>query len=197
MAPSRKSPARTRWENVPPKQVRLFDSPVRQEIVDTLESLGGEADVAAVAAQLGRPADGLYYHFELLRKGGLLERVGEESRGRRYRVGAAKGTKLKLDYATSRRDVGRVIDRTLQIARRDFHAALDDAGVVVEGEARELWAGRAKGWVDARGLAEINRALSRIQEVLAGPRRGGRDRLVSVAFVLAPVRVKPARRGGR
>lgn len=58
-----------------PAQVRLLSSPVRQEMVDTLAALGGEAGVANLADQLGRPADGLYYHLRALVLGGLVEEL--------------------------------------------------------------------------------------------------------------------------
>ncbi|TNJ35018.1 winged helix-turn-helix domain-containing protein [Arenimonas terrae] len=204
MAPSRKSPpapVRARRHQVVrgAEQITLLASPVRQDLVDTLEALGGEADVAAVATQLGRPADGLYYHFDLLAKAGLLQRVDTDG-ARRYRIGQGRGAPLKLDYgsdAESREAVGRVVDKLLQAARRDFHAALDEPGTVKEGPERELWAGRNKGWVHARDLAEANRLLTRLQQLLQGPRRVGRDRLVSLSFVLAPLPAAAGRRTSR
>jgi DNA-binding transcriptional ArsR family regulator len=204
MAQSRRPPgavAPRRYQRIREAgQIALFDSPVRQDIVDTLEALGGEADVATVAAQLGRPPDGLYYHFQLLLEGGLLQALEGEGGGRRYRIGTRRGTALKLDYrgdADSEAAVGRVVDRLLGTARRDFHAALAQPDTVVEGTRRELWAGRNKGWVDAKALAEINLLLARIQSLLQGPRRAGRDRLVSVSFVLAPLPAKPGRRASK
>lgn len=201
MAPSRKSPpvrAKAYQRVSGSEQIALLASPVRQDLVDTLEALGGEADVAAVAAQMGRPADGLYYHFDLLAKAGLLQRVEGAGNARRYRLGKGRGAPLKLDYgkdAESGEAVGRVVDRLLQAARRDFRAALQDPAVVKDGPERELWAGRNKGWVNARDLAEANRLLSRLQQLLQGPRRAGRDQLVSLSFVLAPLPAKPGRRG--
>ena len=203
MAPSRKSPPAARGRRHQPvrgaEQIALLASPVRQDLVDTLEALGGEADVAAVATQLGRPADGLYYHFDLLAKAGLLQRVDTDG-ARRYRIGQGRGAPLKLDYgsdAESREAVGRVVDKLLQAARRDFHAALDDPGTVKEGPERELWAGRNKGWVNRRDLAEANRLLSRLQQLLQGPRRPGRDRLLSLSFVIAPLPAASGRRAPR
>ncbi len=64
-----------------PDHVRLLSSPVRQEVVDTLAALGGQASIAAMAEHLGRPADGLYYHMRALVESGLvtscLERLME------------------------------------------------------------------------------------------------------------------------
>ena len=201
MTPSRKSRPGTKqrkYQDVrSTEQIRLLVSPVRQDIVDTLESLGGEADISSVAAELGRPPDGLYYHFELLANAGLLQRMDANSEGRRYRVGSGKRTKLRLAYradAQSEQAVTQVVDRLLQTAKRDFHKAIGEPDSVIDGEARELWAGRNKGWVNQKKLAEINRLLERAQQLLQGPRRAGCDRLVSLSFVIAPLPAKPGRR---
>lgn len=201
MTPSRKSgsprPRRGYQAVRGAEQIALLASPVRQDLVDTLEALGGEADVAAVAAQLGRTADGLYYHFELLAKAGLLQRVDAPGGARRYRIGRGGGAALKLDYGqdeASLAAVARVVDKLLQAARTDFRAALAEPGAVIEGPQRELWAGRNKGWLSPREMAEANRLLSRLQQLMQGPRRPGQDQLMSLSFVLAPVAARGARR---
>ena len=40
------------------RAIAALASPVRQEIIDTVELLGGSATIAELASQLGRPADG-------------------------------------------------------------------------------------------------------------------------------------------
>lgn len=181
-----------------PKTIGLLASGIRQEIVDTLEALGGEAEVAEIARELGRPADGLYYHLDLLRKGGVLA-VGEIDGVRRYRLEGVRGGMLQLDYrgggARAERATLRAVESMLKIAREDFGTALAEPDTVVDGTRRELWAARKKGWVDDAGLGEINRLLGRLHELLHGPRRPGCDRLVSLCFVLAPVAAQPTRRG--
>jgi DNA-binding transcriptional ArsR family regulator len=187
-----------------PATIALLASPLRQELVDTLQALGGEASVAELAVQLGRPADGLYYHLRLLARGGLLaERSGRSRAGRgerRYRIAVAPGSRLRLVYRpadrANRAAVARVAGGMLRIAGRDFRAALATPGVVTAGPRRELWASRNQGWVSGADLAEINRMLTRVQQLLDRPRARGRGRLVGLCFVLAPLRVSPARRGG-
>lgn len=201
MARSRRpAPSRpTRYQDVAdPAHIALLASPVRQDIVDTLVALGGEADVAAVARELGRPADGLYYHFERLADAGLLQRRDEAGDARRYRVGTRRGTALRLVYgkrAENGEAVQQVVAKLLQSAGRDFRAALADPKVRTTGEARELWAGRSRGWLDQEGLREANALLGRLLELLQGPRQPGQDQLFSLSFVLAPKPRKPARRG--
>lgn len=193
-----KSPRRGLLES--PLQIAVLASPVRQEIVDTLENFGGEASVADVAAQLGRPADGLYYHLRQLVRGGLLEERPDngDGRGRHYRTVAGRGRRISLRYRPGRNGnteaVGRVTGGLLRMAKRDFERALRSGDAVVEGEQRDLWAARTKGWVGETELAEINRLLTRLSELLHQPRTARRDRLVSLAYVLAPVAARPLRR---
>jgi DNA-binding transcriptional ArsR family regulator len=176
-------------------EIELLASPTRIEIVDTLEVLGGAVTVAELAAQLGRPADGLYYHLRQLADGGLIEEEATPD-GKRYRT--RTGDRLRLRYrpgaTANAQAVGRVAASVLRIAGRDFARALADADSVVEGPLRQLWAARGKGWVGSSELAEINRLLTRLMELLQKPRTRQRDRLIALAWVLAPVDAKPARR---
>ena len=74
----------------------------------------------------------------------------------------------------------------LRVAGRDFERALADPTSVVEGARRDLWAARSKGWVGAAELAEINRLLARLMDLLQRP-RARHDKLVALSWVLAPL----------
>ena len=179
-------------------EIALLASPTRIEIVDTLESLGSAVSVAELAAALGRPADGLYYHLRQLSAGGLIEEEAAPD-GRRYRTRSRSGDRLRLRYrpgaSANAREVGRVAASVLRVAGRDFARAIEDPDAVVEGSQRELWAARGKGWVGPSELAEINRLLARLMDLLQQPRSARRDRLVALTWVLAPLEPKPPRRG--
>ena len=177
-------------------------STVRQEIVDTIESLGGDAAIADIAAQLGRPADGIYYHVRRLVDSGVL-REGDDpgdGRGRRYRTAAQRGKRVQLKYGRGSRannaTVAKVVGGLLRTAARDFNGALRGGEAIGEGSLRDLWASRLKGWVADDDLREINRLLSRLSELLQQPRDPRRDRLVSLAWILAPIDDRPLRRQG-
>jgi DNA-binding transcriptional ArsR family regulator len=180
------------------KEIGLLASPTRIELVDTLETFSGAVTVAELAAQLGRPADGLYYHLRQLADGGLIEEE-VSAEGRRYRTRTRKGDRLRLRYrpgdTANAQAVGRVALSVLRVAGRDFERGIADTASVVEGAQRELWAARGKGWVGATELAEINRLLARVMDLLQHPRSARKDKLIAVTWVLAPVESKPARRG--
>jgi len=179
------------------EEIALLASPARIEIVDTLEALGGAVSVAELAAALGRPADGLYYHLRQLADGGLVEEEVAAD-GRRYRTRARAGKRLRLRYKPGKTDNARAVRSVAasmaRVAERDFARALADPDTVVEGARRELWASRGKGWVGAAELAEINRLLGCLMELLQQPRAPARNRLIALSWVLAPVDAKPARR---
>jgi len=194
---AQKKSARSTLENA--EEIALLASPTRIDLIDTLEALGGEASVAELAAQLGRPADGLYYHLRQLAAGGLI--VEEDGpQGRRYRA-RVHGERLRLRYrpgaTANAKAVERVAASVLRIAGRDFAHALSDPDAVVEGELRELWASRSKGWVGRAELAEINRLLLRLMKLLHRPRAANRDRLLALSWIVAPLDAKPARRTAR
>lgn len=178
-------------------EIGLLASPARIEIVDTLEAHGSAISVAGLAQQLGRPADGLYYHLRQLAEGGLIEEeIGTE--GRLYRTRSRAGDRLRLRYrpgaTANAQAVGKVAASVLRVARRDFARALAVPATIVEGAQRELWAARGKGWVGPAELAEINRLLIRLMDLLHSPRGKRRNKQVALSWVLAPVETKPARR---
>ena len=184
------------------EQVRLLCSPVRQEIVDTLNVLGGEADVATLAEQLGRPADGLYYHLRTLLAGGLIiQTMTEDGSERRYRLAGDGAGPFRLAYDLGPKgnalELRSFVHGLLHIAGRDFENSLTNTQVVVEGTGRELWASRNKGWLSENDLAEVNALLERLSILTSQAKNDDRKYLVSLAFVMAPISAQPKRREQR
>jgi hypothetical protein len=181
-----------------PAHIHLLSSPVRHELADTLASLGGEATVAVLAEQLGRPADGLYYHLQLLCEGGLVhERQGTNGE-RVFALAGGGHFPLRLTYDLASDEASRALESyvkgLLQVAESDFRAGLKLGAVEVEGSRRRLWAARNKGWLNQADLEEANALLERLCTLLSQPRDASRDLPMSLAFVLAPAAVRPSRR---
>ncbi|HEY2344789.1 MAG TPA: winged helix-turn-helix domain-containing protein [Xanthomonadaceae bacterium] len=180
-----------------PKKIALFATPVRVELVTAIQALGGSATVAELAVQLGRPADGLYYHLRALVRGGLL-REREGANGRSYQLTIPEGESLRLRYkpgaTANARSVAKVATSMSRLAQRDFQRALARPETVVEGPERELWAGRLRGWVDPDELVEINRLLHRLADLLLSTRPAGGGQLIAFHWLLAPLDARPARR---
>ncbi|HKE15132.1 MAG TPA: helix-turn-helix domain-containing protein [Kofleriaceae bacterium] len=198
MAPRAKPPA---WIDSL-RQLRALVSPVRQELIDLLQTLG-KASIAELAHRLGRPADGLYYHVRALVGAGLVVPVGQRSAGRREEVvysTAAPERKLSLRYrpehAPSATALGQLVGSMLRTAERDFRAGLARAGVIVEGRRRELWAARGKGWLSPAELERVNALLVELGTMLERGPSAARTQLFTLTYVLAPAEARPARRGG-
>ena len=180
-----------------PKKIAVLAAPVRVELATAIEALGGAATVAELAAQLGRPADGLYYHLRAMVRGGLLEEE-QGAGGRSYRLAAAAGDSMRLRYkpgaTANAKAVAQVARSMSRLAQRDFLRALADPATVAEGPRRELWAGRLRGWLDAADLAEANRLLRRLVELMLASRPAGEGKLVMLHWMLAPLDAQPTRR---
>lgn len=177
----------------PGAQLRTLASTVRQELIDTLQALG-TASVPELAAQVGRPADALYYHMRALLKAGLVVAAGSRRQGRHaeilYRT-PAPDHRLELRYraddgSTDRAALGKVVDQMLRASGRAFARALADPGCVTEGAARELWAGRISGWLSPAGIKQANRLLLELGALFARHPAGAGRRLYALQFLLSP-----------
>ena len=181
-----------------PKRIRVLASPLRHEIVDTLSALGGTATVARLAEHLGRHADGLYYHMRLLKNSGLVDEVTAKGGERTFRLAGSGKAPLRLAYKVDKGgNAGALKEYSrglLNVAHRDFLKALQNPDVVAGGKQRQLWAARNKGWVSPSDLEEINRLLERLCTLTSQKRDEDRGRLVSLAFVLAPLEQRAKRR---
>ncbi len=185
-----------------PAQVRALASPTRQDIVDALES-AGPCSIAALALLLNRPADSLYFHIRRLLKVGLVIESDRRKDGRHvFAMYDVCGRPLRLSYdpPVRRADIARVVGAALRLGIRDFNRALSDSGRSrpTSGPARELWGGRAKGWVTPDQLARINALIG---ELLALTRGGSPDAPnatpISLSFVLAPAPAPRAAKAGK
>lgn len=183
-----------------PDLIAVLSAPLRQEIVDMLAALGGEGSAAELALQLGRHADGLYYHLRILCKAGLIVDLGSvDEQERRYRLAGDGVQPLRLAYRTGSEPHAAALRKfahgLLHVAENDFGAALEMEGLHTQGASRQLWAARNKAWLSAAELAEVNGLLERLCELMSRPHTEERDQLLSCAFVLAPHAVQGKRRG--
>jgi len=181
-----------------PSLIGLLSSPIRQEIADTLAALGGEACVSELALELGRHADGLYYHLKLMCKAKLIIELDGDGDERRYRL-ASGAQPLRLAYSMDSEKQVTALRKfahgLLQVAEKDFGDALSQGDVVTEGPARQLWAARNKAWLSKKEVREVNQLLERLCELMSHPRTKERDQLLSCTFVLAPQIAQSKRRG--
>lgn len=183
-----------------PDQLEALASPVRQQIVDAVCGLG-PCSISEIASALGRPADGLYYHVRTLLDVGLLIEAGERETPRRAETLYSVPTKgiMRLMYepedSTNAAAIGRIVGAMLRMAERDFGAGFAPDRARVSGRDRNLHASRQTAWLDKEARLEVNRLLSRLQEIFSAASSRADGELQSLTFVHAPLEAKPARRG--
>lgn len=172
-----------------PRQIRALVSPIRQEIVDALEA-AGPCSIAELATQLGRPADGLYFHIRRLLKVGLLAE-GVERRGVRRPAATydVAGRPIRIrDRRENTAATRPVLHAALRLGARDLTRVMGTADAITAGPRRNLTGGRVKGWLSRSELARANRALDKLLDLLRSGRPGRGRRLQTFAWALAPAR---------
>jgi DNA-binding PadR family transcriptional regulator len=174
-------------------QLNSLASTVRLDLVDILQALG-EASVPELAVQLGRPADGLYYHLRALADAGLVKTVGEQRKGRAAEaVYAVQPSDRRLAIShrpKSRRAqeaVQKIVHLMLLAAEREYRDASEDPDCVVEGNGRELWPSRAVGWLSRKELVRVNSLLTELNSLISTQRSGSDQKLYALQFSLAPL----------
>jgi len=180
-----------------PQQVRALASGIRQEIVDAAEVLG-PCSIADLAAALGRPADGLYYHVRLLMRVGLLVEAGRRAAGRRQEVllrtpGRPMRLKAAIDQAQSLSEINRAM---MRLGARDFRRAIESPEARTIGPARNVYSGRTTGRLTPAQVRRIGVLIRQIQEEFAREPAPG-ARLHAVTLMLVPLCRRSSRRASQ
>jgi DNA-binding transcriptional ArsR family regulator len=168
------------------RQMRALAAPTRQEIVDVLPRMG-TVSVAELGEALGRPADALYYHLRILKQVGLVRSAGSRRlNGRRETLFRSIAPEMSLCYELGRKgngsEVNAIVASMLRLGIRDFRNSFESADAAVSGPNRELWALRKTGWLSQAQVAEVNRSIEKLMQLMAAPDRKGRLYAVSVVF---------------
>lgn len=170
-------------------QLAALAAAARQEVVDVLEQMG-TVSVAELAAALGRPADGLYFHLRALVRVGLVQTAGSRARpGGKEALYRTVKSALQLRYeprnASNRRAVSAIVASMLRLAHRDFQRSLRHGQVVVSGPQRELWAWRKVGRFSTDQLSHLNQQIQGLADDVSAARPAGR--LYAVTVILTPL----------
>jgi DNA-binding transcriptional ArsR family regulator len=181
-----------------PKQIAAISSPLRQDLMDLIEAIG-PAPVATIAQYMDMPTDGLYYHLRMLKRAGLLiettERGGVGRPQGKFDV-AARPVRIRYTGADTRtrKAIKRLIGSMMRNAYHGFRRAFT-TNAVVEGPAREVWAGRKTGRLTAAEIREMNELIARMHELMDTSRRTDQKvgRLFSFTYAFVPQK-RPGRR---
>jgi predicted transcriptional regulator len=171
-------------------QLAALASPLRQEIVDVVES-AGPCSIARIAHSLGRRPDTLYFHVRRLAAVGLLIQSGTSGRGRQSAaIYDVPGKTMRIRYKPGNGGkagaVTGVTDSVLRLARRDLKRAMVSPVSILNGPLRDTWAGRVRGWLTQSEVRRLNNLVEEALTLIRGGTIRATARQVALTFVLAP-----------
>ena len=183
---------KNRYEIKDPAQIRALESPMRQEIVDAITAIG-PCSITELASYLGRAADSLYFHVKKLVKVRLVQEVERRKEGRHESaIYAMPGRSARIVYSSPmKKSIRKVVAGALRLSLREFNLGLAEKNPTFSGTHRSLWGGRAKGWLSKDDLAEVNRLLEQLSQIMCRSEPGHDRQVYSLGWVFAPAQVRP------
>lgn len=194
--------AHSEYRITDPAQIRELISPVRVEILDAMAAIA-PCSIGALAEELGRPADSLYYHVrKLLGCGLLVEAEGEERGARGEAVYDVPARRMYLEHddgdAERMRLIADASSAMLRLSDRNLRATLLSGESTGQGDARRAWAGRSRAWLTSAELESVNGLVEQISEIYFGAEKREGTELHSFSFAMSPLPVgRRRRREGR
>lgn len=177
-------------------QIRALASPLRQEILDTLDAVG-PCSIAQLAEHLGRAPDTLYFHVKHLLRTRLVVEKERKQLGRHvFAIYDLVARPMRIDRRkASRKDMLKVAGGILRLALRDYGRGFDHTSAEFEGSGRNHWVARAQGYLDASGIAELNERMESLLEFVRStpPRRGSTP--IAFAFAFTPIALRRGVKG--
>lgn len=173
------------------RQLVALKSPVRQEIVDALDA-GGPSTITEIAAQLGRPADGLYYHVRRLQSVELLVEKGRRRAGKRFEtIFDLPSSEMRVRYPLGdekrMEPLADAVTAMLRLSDRDFRAGARLPNTVAEGDDRNFWAGRSKAWLTKKEARQVREHVEAILEIMRKTARTKQTSLHAFTWLLTPL----------
>ena len=179
-----------------PAEIRVLASAIRQDVLETLDA-AGPCTIRDLAGYLNRRVDALYYHVRVLERAGFVTVDRSDTQA----VVVSQKRAIQLRYDPSNREnraaVIAVVRAMLRGSQRGFIRAFKPTIAVVEGRARNLWAGRVKAWLTVDEMAAVNELLKELLSILQEQRdpqgdypNSSKPALHEFAFVFNPVVVR-------
>jgi DNA-binding transcriptional ArsR family regulator len=184
------------------RRLAAIASPSRMEIIGALR-MHGPRSIRELAAQLDRPADGLYHHVRTLLKAGILVERGQRKVGRRtevvYELTAERiAGRLDPKSAQSKAAAVRAGSAALRLAHREFRTAIENDALTLTRGLPNIRVSRQKVWLTDKGLVELHRLLGQVEQLLTADSNVKRGRPHAITIVLAPcVKRRVFRHGAR
>jgi DNA-binding transcriptional ArsR family regulator len=165
-------------------------SPLRMEIIGAFRT-HGPASIRQIAAELDRPADGLYHHLRKLLKAGILVERGSRKVGRRieavYELASGRiAGRLDPKSPESKAAAVRAGSAVLRLAHREFKTAIETDALTLTKGLPNIRASRHKVWLSEQGLERLHRLFGQIERLLLKENKEKNGSPHSLTIVLTP-----------
>lgn len=184
-------PARLRIATV--KAWESILSPVRREIVESMQELG-PCSIADVARATGRPADGLYRHVRILVASGFLveagTRAGRRNPERLYDAAANDFLAPRVHRggpAAERDMIVRTADALAKSVVRTMRGSAAAKRLHCEDHARNFAVVHFVSWLTPERFEEVRDLAARMARVLERGRKDRRGDLYEALVLASPV----------
>jgi predicted transcriptional regulator len=168
-------------------------SPVRREIVESMQELG-PCSIADVARATGRPADGLYRHVAILVKGGFLveagTRTGRRNPERLYDAAADDYHAPRVRRggpSPERQMIVRTAEALARSTVRSMRGSAAAGRLHCEEDARNLAVVHFVSWLTPERFEEVRGLAHRMSRVLERGRKECTGDLYEVLVLASPV----------
>jgi hypothetical protein len=176
-----------------PAAWRTILSPIRREIVESMQELG-PCPIADVANACGRPADGLYRHVRILVKAGFLvdagTRKGKRNVERLFDAAADDFAppRLRLDSSAAEREaIAATAEALAKSTTRSMRASAAAGRLECQADRRNFHLQHHLSWLTADRFAEVRALLIRVHALLEAGRRERTGNLYEVLAIATPV----------
>lgn len=192
---SARHPSKTHWV-LDPKQLAVFTEPRCHDIIDRLAA-SGPLSIKVLAEMIGARPSALYHHMRRLEAVKLIKPAGTRIRNRRretlYTTIAPRIRLLRaLRDTRNTALIGKINAALCRQMSRDFDAGLQN-DPVSDGSDRNLGFFRLVGSPDRKTLAQINKHLEQVAELL-WQSSGSSKELVCLGWVLSPLSAEAAKK---
>ncbi len=167
-------------------------SPVRTEIVESLRLLG-PCGTAEIAAALGRPADSLYKHIELLQKAGFVTeagfRKGERNIEQLFDV-VAEDFSIDFADATGAAESKAIVTTVNSFSKAMVRAVRDSARagqLELQPERRNFAINYELSWLTPEAFQELRGLVRRVKQLMDDGKKRREGRLYLSLVVATPV----------
>jgi len=166
------------------RHFQAIGSPVRLEMLELFRSTG-PLSVAELAAQMARPADGLYHHLKKLESCGMVREVATRQRGRQIeRIYDAAADEYRV--AEDSQHLVRIWRLISSHAERTLADSLDANAVRFRGPDRNTAMRIETARLTTQARAKVIEHLDAIRAIFTEARLHPGDEQASLTFALVP-----------